>query len=330
MPHLKIPKPDRSFETKLPASNDKNLKLEKNQTKNFPTIFACFLIAFIALLVSYHFIKGPKIYAEASGHKIYLSEINHVIGSSKNIPANKAAVMLADKYFTEALAREKQISLSNTDVNKAWSEEYHSKPKVGSYAWQDFKNGLMYRKLAASVNGEYKGKFLIASFNRYVAVQSPFLEEKKKQNPAIGNEQLIAEDKRYASDFMSNIYFQLQSKQITFDQAIVMERNDPRIGEQAYQSSLHSGTFDNTKNLPVNDVVLNESALSQITKFKPGEISKPFIVKVSDSAYPTSKQSTAEAYFLIVQLDKSKPGVPGSFDTYISKAKNRLGYKINE
>lgn len=287
-------------------------------------IFLLVLIGLGVLLRNVSHI-GQKVYAQAAGHKIYKQDVKKLIGDNKNVSDHDAAKILADKYLTEAMAKQYGITVTDEDVQNAYKGIDIKQLKTKNpYGYQNLVNETYFAKLSASNEGVYKGKLLVAHFSRYVAYQSPLLAERKAQNPNLGNQAAIAADKKYAQDFITNLYNQIKAGKITFDQAIQMEHNDPVVGEKAYPSLSHSSTFDG----PLSQIdLLNAYTIYQkVNAIKPGQTTGPFVVRVSSSMYDGS---TAESYFLVVRLD-SRSGGDGSMDFQqaLAQAKQKLGYKV--
>lgn len=273
---------------------------------------------------------GQKVYAEAAGHKIYkkdLQTLQVVNGKKKNVSDHQAATVLADKYLTEAMAKQQGMAVSQSDLVAAYGKGILSQKSTDPYGYQNLTNQLYFTKLDNHNDGVYEGKLLVANFSRYVPYQSGLLPEQQKARPLLGNPTAIAQDKQYADKFITGLYDQIKSKKITFDQAIQMEHDDPMVGEKSYYSTQqHSGSF----NGPLKQIGLlaAKSVRSKITSMKAGELSKPMIVRASNSA--TDQSSTAESYFLVVRMDKvSGGGNSMTFQQELAQAKKHYGYKVN-
>lgn len=267
---------------------------------------------------------GPKVYAQVAGHKIYKKDVQNLKADNKSVSDHDAATVLADKYLSQAMAREQKVTVSQADIAAAGC----SGQKTNPYGYQTCANQVYFAKLANDNAGVYEGKYLMASFSRYVPYQSPLLAEQQKANPKLGDPAAIAADKAYAQTFITNLYDQIKAGKISFDQAIQAEHNDPTIGQASkiYKNQPHSGDFDG----PLNQYnAFSAPGLKQkIADMKPGEITKPFVVRVADSA--TDPSSTAESYFLVVRLDKASGGHSKvDFPQALQQAKKRMGYKVN-
>lgn len=287
------------------------------------------VIALVLLIIHPGHI-GQKVYAQAAGHKIYKSNLQSlqvVNGKKNNVSDHQAATVLADKYLTEAMAKQQGVTVTQADIVAAYGKDIVSQQKTNPYGYQNLVNQLYMTKLDNHNAGVYTGKLLVANFSRYVPYQSGLLAEQKKANPLLGNPTAIAQDKRYAQTFITGLYNQIKSKKITFDQAIQVEHNNPREGVNSYYSTQqHSGSF----NGPLKQIglLVAKSIRSKVTSMKPGQLSAPFVVRASNSA--TDQNSTAESYYLVVRMDKVSGGDNSTtFQQELAQAKKHYGYKVN-
>ncbi|HEX5456538.1 MAG TPA: hypothetical protein VFW77_04190 [Candidatus Saccharimonadales bacterium] len=288
------------------------------------------LLAVLAVVIVFGvwaiFINKPhgKIYAQAAGHKIYKKEVKDLIGDHTEITEHQAAQVLADKYLTEALAKERGITVTDKELADKYGKETLPQKTEFKYAYQNKLNQLYFSKLSAYNDGVYKGKFLIANFSQHIQVY-PTLPEDRMHDPKLGNAAAIAADKKYAEDFITDLYNKITSGKITFDQAIKLEHNDPRVGLKAYPELEHSGSFDTT--YTPRQIINNPSIREKINSIKAGETTKPFVVRVSNSL--ADPKSTVESYFLVVHMDQTSGSYTGTdFGQYLKQAKERLDYKI--
>ena len=294
--------------------------------------FSLLLVIFIVVggfFLILHLIKGPKVYAEVAGHKIYKQDIETmqvVNGKKTGITDKQAATVLADKYLSEAMVEQQGIKVTQADVVSAYGKTIIDQKKSDPYGYQNLVNQLYFTELIDHNVGTYQGKLLVANFSRYVPYQSALLPKQKAETPQLGNAAAIEQDKQYAETFITNLYNQIKSKQITFDQAIQEEHDDPVVGKEAYVTQQHSGSFSGT--LGQIGLLSARSIRSKLSAMKAGQLSEPFVVRVSNSS--TDSSSTAESYFLVVQMDKVSGGSSGmTFEQQLAQSKKSLGYKIN-
>jgi hypothetical protein len=267
-----------------------------------------------------------KIYAEAAGHKIYEEEIRDFLGeNTQGVSEHDAATVLADKYLVESLAKERGVTVTDEELVASYDKDTLKQKDTFKYAYQNKLNQVYLSKLGAQNEGVYKGKFLIANFSQNVQAY-PTLPEDKANNPDLGNPKAITKDKKYAENFITDLYNKITSGQITFDQAIKMEHEDSRVGLEAYPELAHSDSFDTT--FRSRDILNSPSIREKINSIKAGETTEPFVVRVNNSL--ADSNSTAESYFLVVHMDETSGSYTGmDFTQYLKLAKERLGYKIN-
>lgn len=291
--------------------------------KMFGGILIVVIIIAAVLFAIFDMHVGQKVYAQAAGHKVYKKEFDDMKQGNSSITDKQVATVLADKYLTEAMAKEHHVSVSQADIDAA---NIANTVKLNHYGYQNLVNQVYFTKLTINNQGTYKGKLLVANFSRNIPFQSGLLAQQEAANPKIGNAAAMAADKQYALNFITNLYNQIKAKKITFDQAMQMEQSDPTVGEQAYPSLYHSQVFDGT--LSTVGPLAAGSITSKINNIKPGQLTAPFVVRAQDSAY--NPKSMTDSYYLVVQLD-SKSGGTGNltFQQELDQAKKQLGYKIN-
>lgn len=296
-------------------------KLSKN---TWLVISGVLLIVIVGLWVVNNGTPWNKPLAEVDGRKIYKSDVKKLMKGSEHASEYGAAVILADKYLTEAMGKKYNVTISDEDA-KIEYPDIETLKKNDPYAYQNVMNQVFFRKLRAQYNGTYKGKLVVAHFSKNVPYDSPLLERKKSQNPKLGDAAAIAADKKYAQDFITDLYNKVKSGAITFDQAMEAERTHPELGEKSTYITLgHSMSFDGT--LRDNNLLGAATIRKQVERLKPGELTKPFVVRANSSM---NDNSTAESYWLMVQLDaKSGGGQGDSFDEGLVRDKKELGYKI--
>ncbi|MGH7192052.1 MAG: hypothetical protein ACREJM_00790 [Candidatus Saccharimonadales bacterium] len=263
---------------------------------------------------------GQKVYAQAAGHKIYKEDIQAIIGKEKGITTHQAATVLADKYLTEAMAKEDKVVVTDQDIETAYGKNILLQKTKQPYEYQQVVNNLYFKKLATyNQSGTYRGEYLIANFSQHVPYPSPLLKEQEAGDPTLGNPKLIAADRKYAGEFITKLYKQIVSHKITFDQAIKEERNDSAVGTKAYPTQPHSGPFDTSAGYGL--IVNADATRAKLRTIKQGTMTKPFLAGESTSV-------EAGPYYLVIRMDEAKggPGLP--YDQFLQQAKQKFGYKI--
>jgi hypothetical protein len=310
-----------------PGGPRKLLRLPKTNKK----LIALALLAILLLAGWLHFglHVGERVYAQAAGHKVYKKDIENLIGNTKGVSNHQAATVLADKYLTEAMAKKAGIKITNQDLVAEYGPSISKQKADNPYIYQKNVNTVYFDNLSAYNTGLYKGKVLVANFSRHIAFQSPFLDIQSATDSLLGNPVAIAADKQYAKDFITQLYNQIKSGKITFDQAIQKEHDNPEVGLKAYGSLSHSGPFNTADvNLPGTSLIAPISIQRKIKNMKSGEMSAPFPVAVSNSLY--NRDITTDSYYVVVRMDSMAGGHSKlTYDQYLAQAKKQLGYKIN-
>jgi hypothetical protein len=301
-------------------------KLPSHRASKKRLVFVLFALVVLAagwLLFGDKLQKG-QLYAQAAGHKIYKQDVQDLIGKTEGISERAAAEVLADKYLTEAMAKEQGITISDKDIELAYGPSIKKQKTRDKYSYQLQVNQLYFDKLQAKNQGIYKGELLVAHFSRYIALQ-PLTAADKKAIPKMNDPSAIAQDKKYAEGLITRLYDRIKAGELTFAQAAKIERKNPIVGLNMYPALSHSGAFDTSKD---PNLLLNAASIRQrVSEIKPGEITEPFVVKVSDSTGGNEK--TFESYFLVVKMDETSGSYMGTdFNQYLEQSKKRLEYKI--
>lgn len=266
---------------------------------------------------------GEKVYAQADGHKIYKQDIKNLIGKTSGISNHDAATVLADKYLTEAMAKDAKITVTDKELVAAYGQSINTQKSQQKFYYQRRVNQLYFKKLSATNTGLYKGQFLIASFSRNIPYPSPLLAEEEANDPNLGNPKAIAADKKYAENFLTKLYNQISAHKMTFDQAIKAEHDDPQVGVEAYPTQPHSGSFDTSK---ANGSLLTADVTAKkLTTIKSGTTTKPFLASTSSG----TNKGTSGSYYLVVRMDEARNGSGMPYLKYLDQAKQKYGYKVN-
>ncbi len=291
------------------------------------TLLAAFLIVILvvagSIFVASKLHIGQKVYAQAAGHKIYKQDVEDLIDNNKSISDHDAAAALADKYLTEAMAKNAKVTVTDQDLVSAYGKDINTQKTEQKYYYQQKVNQLYLKKLSAYNVGIYKGEYLITSFSRNIPYPSPLLVENEAANPDLGNPKVIAADKKYADDFITSLYNKITAHKISFDQAITAEHNNPQVGVKAYPTSPHSGPFDTSNGY--QSILSADVTRQKLVGIKAGTITKPFLAGTSSG----SDKGTSGSYYLVVRMDESKGGSGLSFTQYLQQSKKKFGYKVN-
>jgi len=296
--------------------------------QNHKKIFSLLVVALVGIclvIVGLYGNSNREVYAKVGNHKIYKKDVKNLIGNAKNITDNQAATVLADKYLVEAMAKEQDITVTDKDIEEAYGPLIKEQRIHNKYSYQLQVNQLYFNKLQTHNSGIYKGWVLVAQFSRYIELQ-PLTAAQKKAEPNKGNAQAIAKDRKYAQDLITNLHKQINTRELTFEQAAQIERNDPVVGQGAYPTLSHSSTFDTS--LGMISLFQPEAVRKEINKLKAGQTSKPFVVSVANSIDPAYKK-TFDSYFLVIHMDTKSGGTSTiSFSQQVVEAKQKLGYKV--
>lgn len=305
-----------------PSIKSRRLRLPSIRNRKKPVLIGLAVLVIVivgAIIFSSKTHLGQKVYAQAAGHKIYKEDIQALIGNEKGITTHQAATVLADKYLTEAMAKDDKVIVTDQDLVAAYGNNIVSQKTKQPFEYQQAVNNVYFQKLSTyNQSGTYRGEFLITNFGRHVPYPSPLLKEQEAGDPALGNPKLIASDRKYAGEFIADLYNKIKAGKITFDQAVQAEHKDSQVGIKAYPTQPHSGTFDTSAGYGL--VVNADVTRDELRTIKQGTMTKPFLAGGSSAA--------AGPYYLVIRMDEAKGGQGLPYDQFLKQAKQKLGYKV--
>ncbi len=172
--------------------------------------------------------------------------------------------------------------------------------------------------------GYTQGRLIIVNFDLHLpfdGIDSLFPGEIEKDRA-----KYIAKDRANADKVMNDIYSQLSSNKINFDQAMEMERSDPLVGTKALPTTPHSGSFNTADTeSPLYNILTNADYIKLIQDTKAGSYSKPTVLKAPLGS--KADAPTAEARYVVVQVDKRVGQLANSLSDFVTSQKNQLKYK---
>lgn len=188
--------------------------------------------------------------------------------------------------------------------------------------------GLWQARLTTIISTPRSGAYVLAHFDQNIVQATPQLKALSKEK----YDALLAADKKYATDFINGVSDKLKAGSINFDQAMELEKNDPKIGVKALPTAAHSSAFGKTNQSVAtdgaNDLSKSPQIEDKIKSMKSGETSAPFVIKVQTGANLDSPM--VDGIWVIVKLDAD--GSAGQqFDNLnaaLQYIKQKYGYEI--
>jgi hypothetical protein len=185
---------------------------------------------------------------------------------------------------------------------------------------------VLESKLGDIINTPRSGAYVLAHFSQNLVQATPELKALSKEK----YDALLAADKKYATDFINNVSAKLKGGTMTFDQAIELEKNDPKIGQKILPTFVHSSKFGKAESTTggAQEVSKISDIQSKIESLKAGETSDPFVIKVQTTADQDS--SKVDGIWVIVKVDTDNAAGP-QFDTInaaLQHFKQKYGYEV--
>ncbi len=277
----------------------------------------------IALAVGGYLAYQRTIYGRVGSHFVTKSQVAKVVSASPIFKTQEVGDAYMDMYLYQELAKDYKVSVSQSEIDTEMTNRTGLKdPYNKDFLTVAITRDLLQQKIQEKVAGYYKGKFVLANFDRYI----PYGDNAGPDNPVAGRTQRIAADRAYAQAFSGYIYDQLVANKLTFDQAVEQEHNDSRLGHIALPTSLHSGDFNTADStLPSTSLLSSTEVMSVLKSTKVGSFSLPVIAKIDSSAVENAPRVDGKFIILLVQDASTKSDK--SFDEVVSAKKKQVGYK---
>lgn len=323
--------PQETTEEKLPPFEPGKRLSKSTLTK--VVIGAVTIVVVLLIVVIKQNFPEQKIFGRVGDHTIYQSEVDETLEGSSGVSQEKVLAALMDKWLFVAIAKDQGISVSEEEINQKYLSRGGGKPSSlgGKYIKVAAERDVYKDKLQEALNGYYKGRFITARFDEHLPIiGAPVVRGKPKPSDA-QREQLIREDKAYAEKLINDISQKLKTDQITFDQAMEIQRNDPKLGVKAQPTSPQSGPFNtNIIESYITTILAQSEPQTILSSLKVGDFSEPFIGKIPLG--DAKDAPMAEGAWIIVQLDESKKKIDGfdNFDDLVTSYKNKIGYKVKQ
>lgn len=207
-------------------------------------------------------------------------------------------------------------------------ESYLSYDINNSYVRYRAYSSILQSKIADIIANPGTGTYVIAHFEQNLLRDTP---ELKALTDAQYNA-LVAADKKYATDFINDIYSQLKSGKIDMNKAMQIEIDNPVIGKKPLPTSVHSSSFGQLSKsaggVPSYTIATSQQFKEKTKNLKAGELSEPFIMQLPIGFKEDGQK--VDAYWLIVKMDKDNSKGPkfGSTNEAIEYFKKKYGYEI--
>lgn len=176
-------------------------------------------------------------------------------------------------------------------------------------------NDFRLSKIKEEIIGWREGKFILARFDKtYEAGED------------INDIEIAKVDKEYAQNLINQIYQDITSGKISFEQGMEKADSDPKIGMPAWNGGstyTFSRKFSKEESKEKDILAASPNFWDEIFKLNENEISEPKTFSIID----ISEKGEHEAFFAIIKIDKAGKGEFNSFEDWLSVKKNEYNVK---
>lgn len=267
---------------------------------------------------------------QVGNYQILQSDVDTLNPTAKLYGASDADIikLLLNLNLYEQIGRQYGLTVSDADIADAVTANGTTTQPADAYSLTSWRTKTWEQKLRGSVTGELKGKFVIAPFDQNLPVQGG---QPGPQVSSLSPAQLTAvqlQDKTYATNLIQSLYAKLQQKQLTFDQAMVAQQDDPKLGAAVSPNAIQSGTFNtsDTKN-PGAGVIGQPAIRTAVEKLQIGAYTQPVVGK---SVADIAGKKLQDGYWVIVQLTDrvSQNKDYTTFDSLETAFKAKFNYRV--
>lgn len=247
---------------------------------------------------------------------------------------DKIRDLIMNYWLLILASREYQLDISDKEVLSYLQSSLSGSPQKinfdinNSYIKYKGYFDLLQNRLTNIVSNYGSGAYVIAHFDQNMVRNTTQLKSLSDEQ----YKQLLDDDRKYATDFINKTFNELKTGKITFEQAMQIQIDDPKIGKKALNTAPQSSKFGSMSELGPGMKTSNFDSDPQfrqkIDNLKPGEFSEPFMMQVMLGANENSPK--ADGIWIIAKIDSINSKGP-KFDTLnaaIQFFKQKYGYEV--
>ncbi len=292
-----------------------------------PRLFA--VVAAVTLVVgSVVFILKPQLFPKAYGkvgnYVARAPEVEAMIKQNQNLDTYAAVTVLLDLHLFRQVASKLGLNVTDEEVTKELQKRL-GKSKL----WDKLhlsavaETQLLRDKLALRVAGNTRGRVVIIHFEQHFYVYGR--GDLRPGETEARRPQYIAADRAAADALKDSIYQKLQNKTISFDQAMQMELDDPKVGPKVIPTTVHSRTFNTADKLtPLSGYLDLPEFKKLFSETAVNSYSAPTLIKLQAS---DQDKRMVDSWWVIVQVDGRDAGLADSLEDYMNTQKKILKYE---
>ncbi len=285
-------------------------------------------IASVVVIGAYSYRRvhpSQKIYGQVGSYVATQNEVDSLTKSYNLINRDKAIDTLLELNLYRQSASSLGIKVSSADIQKELQKRTGKADPYGRvYLLAAIESDMLKNQLTVRISGNTQGRMVVINFNQHL----PYADFNVLQPGEVESKhsQYIAADRVTADALKDLIYGKLKSKSVTFDQAMQMERDDPKIGVKSLPTSVHSDSFNTADTANGLGEMVNVPQLAKlIQETKTGTFSEPQVLQVSTG--PSDTAPKADGLWVIINVDQRLAKVASNFSDFVSAQKTKLKYR---
>lgn len=244
-----------------------------------------------------------------------------------------------NKYFMDLLVEESLIrQYADENGVSVTDEEAEASAKASIKDWdlltdyqkevtiRQHRNNLLREKTIENIVTWKKGKYIEIHFDKHFDISEALSDEEKAKLEKTREED-IQKDKEYADNLKDELYSDLKSGKITFEEAMEKVRNDKYIDYKNWDFAVSDPgvTFD-TLNSPEASNLLERAGFDEALRdTKKGELADPFILKLDYGDWQNNKEELKDSIWILLTVDDEYIGKTSSINQWFSDKKEEIG-----
>lgn len=247
-----------------------------------------------------------------------------------NLSQKEAVGYLVDEKVLTKWSADEQISIP-PEEQKFEENKIGSSASLSSCTSLKARVNLLREKLQQNTQKFREGQFVSINFGLY-SNPKPY-----QPIPGVSNEEervaKLKEHRAYADKLVNQIYPDLKSGRISFEQAMELVNKDPLIGESSlYKTSILSRSFSATEYIEKRSILGEEDVRKKVDSLAESQISEPFIQKSNQAACnkedPKCIPNFVEIRWLIFKVERIGEGYSQSSEELINFIRKKYNAQI--
>lgn len=290
--------------------------------------------AVVAIVV--HPLAGNKAaitYGSMDGYTVDKVDVDRLSEAYYAATPTEIAQTLLDNHLYGLMAKALNITVSTADVQTGIGvTPANPHPYGEAYLSLLVQDNLYKAQLLSKLTPGISGRYIYLHFDQDMMTAGGSVDENLATLTDAQLKALIVSDQSYALQLANQLYAKIHNGTITFDQAMQLEKSDPRLGEGPLSTLDQSGNFDTATEVASSYGLTTQKQLLSVIKTTPVKA----YTKVLTGTVPVAMTSNAkrvDGYYVIFIVDdinagNHKYGDFGQMLTSFKKQNNYQGPKL--